>query len=54
MLREQLARQLGAQSDAASGRSTSPLLERLEEQVASLEADNARLGDQVPRARGRA
>lgn len=47
VLREQLARLLGAQTDAASGRSTSPVLERLEEQIASLEADNARLRDQV-------
>ena len=47
VLREQLARQLGAQSDAASGRSTSPLLEQLEERTVSLETDNARLRDQV-------
>jgi len=47
VLREQLARLLGAQSDAVSGRSSSPLLERLEEQVASLEADNAHLRDQL-------
>jgi hypothetical protein len=46
-LREQLSRQLGAQSDAASGRSTSPLLEQLEERTVSLETDNARLRDQV-------
>lgn len=47
VLREQLARQLGALSDAASGRSTSPLLEQLEERTISLETDNARLRDQV-------
>ncbi|MGH9298952.1 MAG: DUF6262 family protein [Acidimicrobiales bacterium] len=47
VLREQLARQLGAQSDAASGRSTSPLLEQLEERIVSLETDNVRLRDQV-------
>ncbi len=47
VLRERLTRLLGAQSDVASGRSTSPLLERLEEQVGRLEADNSRLRDQV-------
>ena len=47
VLREELARQLGAQSDAASGRSTSPLLEQLEERTVSLETDNVRLRDQV-------
>jgi chromosome segregation ATPase len=52
VLREQMARLLGAQSDAASGRSTSPLLERLEEQVTSLEADNAQLRDQVRELEG--
>lgn len=47
VLREQLSRLLGAQSDVASGHSTSPLLERLEEQVRRLEADNSRLRDEV-------
>ena len=47
VLREQLARQLGAESDAASGRTSSPRLDQLEERVAALEADNVRLREQV-------
>ncbi len=52
VVREQLARLLGAQADAASGRSTSPLLERLEAQVDGLESDNSRLRDQVRELEG--
>jgi chromosome segregation ATPase len=47
VLREQLERQLGAESDVASGRTSSPRLEQLEERAAELQAANVRSSDQV-------
>lgn len=47
VLRDRLARQLGADADIAAGRATSPLLDQLEQQAADLHADNARLRDQI-------
>lgn len=49
VLRERLARQLGAEADMASGRAMSPLLDQLEQQSAALEADNHRLRQHVTR-----
>ncbi len=40
ILRERLARDLGADADVARGRLTSPLLDQLEQRSAELEADN--------------
>ena len=47
VLRDRLARQLGADADIAVGRATSPLLDQLEQQAADLQADNARLREQI-------
>jgi chromosome segregation ATPase len=43
VLRERLARSLGAHADAARGRAVVPLLDRLEDRAAELEADNHQL-----------
>ncbi|MGH9187330.1 MAG: DUF6262 family protein [Acidimicrobiales bacterium] len=43
LLRDRLACELGADADVARGRTTSPLVEQLEERAADLEADNAQL-----------
>ncbi len=43
ILRDRLARHLGADADVARGRLTSPLIEQLEERSAELEADSHRL-----------
>jgi hypothetical protein len=43
LLRERLARDLGAEADIARGRMTSPLLDQLEERAAELEATNSSL-----------
>jgi len=47
VLRDRLARQLGANADIAAGRASSPLLDQLEQQAADLQADNARLREQI-------
>jgi len=47
VLRDHLARQLGAGADAAAGRVTAPLLDKLEQQVATLQAENTRLRERV-------
>ena len=47
VLRDRLARQLGADADIAAGRAASPLLDQLEQQAAGLQADNARLREQI-------
>jgi flagellar biosynthesis chaperone FliJ len=43
LLRDRLARDLGADADVTRGRAISPLLDQLEERAADLEADNAQL-----------
>jgi hypothetical protein len=43
VLRERLARSLGADADAARVRAIAPLLDRLEDRAAELEADNHQL-----------
>ncbi len=40
ILRDSLARQLGAEADIARGRLTSPLIDQLEDRAAELETDN--------------
>lgn len=47
ILRERLARDLGADADVARGRLTSPLLDQLEQRSTELEADNHRLRRRV-------
>jgi|GEM_PF-395547 len=47
LLRERLARDLGAEADIARGRMTSPLLDQLEERAAELEAANSSLRRRV-------
>ena len=47
VLRDRLARELGADADHFRGRTTNPALDRLEERAAELETDNARLRQQV-------
>jgi chromosome segregation ATPase len=47
LLRDRLARQLGAEADTATGRALSPLLEQLEQRAADLEAGNARLRERI-------
>jgi hypothetical protein len=47
LLRERMARALGDDADRASGRTTSPLLDELEERTADLEADNAQLRGRI-------
>ena len=53
VLRDRLARQLGADADLARGRATGPLLDQLEQRSAELEADNHRLRQQLTRATSR-
>ena len=47
VLRDRLARELGADADHFRGRPTHPALDMLEERAADLETDNARLRQQV-------
>lgn len=47
LLRDRLARGLGAEADAAAGRAASPVLDQLEERAADLEADNAQLRQRI-------
>jgi hypothetical protein len=47
LLRDRLAHQLGAETDNATGRVASPLLDQLEQQAADLDADNARLRQRI-------
>ena len=47
VLRDRLARELGADADHFRGRPTNPSLDMLEERAAELETDNARLRQQV-------
>ena len=47
LLRDRLARELGADADHFRGRPTNPALDMLEERAAELETDNARLRQQV-------
>lgn len=47
LLRQRLARTLGAEADIARGRATAPLLDQLEDRAAELDADNARLRRRV-------
>jgi chromosome segregation ATPase len=47
ILRDRLARELGADADHFRGRPTNPALDTLEERAAELETDNARLRQQV-------
>ena len=47
VLRDRLARELGADADHFRGRPTDPALDMLEERAAELETDNARLRQQV-------
>ena len=47
VLRDRLARELGAGADHFRGRPANPALNRLEERAAELETDNARLRQQV-------
>jgi DNA repair exonuclease SbcCD ATPase subunit len=49
VLRDRLARELGADADHFRGRPTNPALDTLEERAAELETDNARLRQQVSR-----
>jgi chromosome segregation ATPase len=53
-LRDRLAHQLGAEADIASGRTLSPLLDRLEQRAADLEADNAQLHQRIALLEGQA
>lgn len=43
LLRQRLARSLGTDADAARGRAIAPLLDRLEDRAAELEAENHHL-----------
>ena len=52
MLRDRLARQLGADADNARGRAISPLLDQLEQRAAGLEADNHRLHRRITQLEG--
>ena len=47
VLRDRLARELGADADHFRGRPANPALDMLEERAAGLETDNARLRQQV-------
>lgn len=47
VLRQRLARSLGADADAARGRAVAPFLDRLEDRAAELEADNHQLRRRV-------
>ncbi len=52
VLRERLGRQLGAAADVARADAVSPLLERLEQRAAELEADNHRQNQLIARLEG--
>jgi hypothetical protein len=52
VLRERLARQLGADADLARGHTTRPMLDQLEERSAELEADNHTLRQRVTQLEG--
>jgi len=47
VLRQRLARDLGANADVVAGRQLHPLLDQLEDRAAELEADNHRLRERV-------
>jgi chromosome segregation ATPase len=47
LLRERLARQLGADADVAHGRALAPVLDELEQRAAELEAENHRQREQI-------
>ena len=47
LLRERLARQLGADAEVARGRALAPALDELEQRAAELEADNHRLREHI-------
>ncbi|TWP32182.1 DUF6262 family protein [Leekyejoonella antrihumi] len=49
LLRERLARQLGADADLARGHASRPMLDQLEDRAAELEADNHALRQRVTR-----
>jgi chromosome segregation ATPase len=49
VLRERLARQLGADADAARGQAIRPMLDQLEDRAAELEADNHALRQRITR-----
>jgi chromosome segregation ATPase len=52
VLRQRLARQLGADADLARGHTTRPMLDQLEERSAELEADNHTLRQRVAQLQG--
>lgn len=52
VLRQRLARQLGADADLARGNTTRPMLDQLEERSAELEADNHTLRQRVAQLQG--
>jgi len=52
VLRQRLARQLGADADLARGHAMRPMLEQLEERSAELEADNHTLRQRVTQLEG--
>jgi len=52
VLRDRLARQLGADADIARGRAMSPVLDQLEQRAAGLEADNHRLRRRITQLEG--
>lgn len=52
LLRERLARQLGADADLARGHAIRPMLDQLEDRAAELEADNHALRQRVSRLEG--
>jgi hypothetical protein len=47
LLRERLARQLGADADVAHGRALAPILDKLEQRAAELEAENHRQRERI-------
>ncbi|MGH9099658.1 MAG: DUF6262 family protein [Acidimicrobiales bacterium] len=47
LLRERLARQLGADADVADGRALAPVLDELEQRAAELEAENHRHRERI-------
>jgi chromosome segregation ATPase len=49
VLRERLARQLGADADAARGQAIRPMLDELEDRAAELESDNHALRQRITR-----
>lgn len=52
LLRERLARQLGADADLARGHAVRPMLDQLEDRAADLEADNHALRQRITRLEG--